>query len=120
MFVVIYSSKHNTQAQQILKLWERAGIPTFDTTRMQKADQFLIPLESGLMSQLSSLLNNRELQDNTIFSVARDKESTFQIIDMTTKYVGDWSREDVGVLFVRPLTYMDGLVKENGQAKEFR
>ncbi|MCC7451086.1 MAG: hypothetical protein IT324_26975 [Anaerolineae bacterium] len=115
MYVVMYVSKDLEQAEQVIELWVKAGITgitILESAGMQQVAQRGIRDDVGLVFSLTALLQSREVHHRTIFSVVRDEATISRVVNATTNYVGDWSRPDVGVLFVWPLAQAYGLDKK--------
>jgi len=114
MYVVMYVSKDLEQAEQVIELWVKAGITgitILESAGMQQVARRGIRDDVGLVFSLTSLLQAQEVHHRTIFSVVKDEATVSRIVKATTDYVGDWSRADVGVLFVWPLAQAYGLEK---------
>jgi len=114
MHIVMYISTTIEQAEQILDLWIKAGIAgvtILESVGMQKASQHGIREDVGLVFSLNSLFRIREINHRTIFSAVRGEEMVTRLVNVTTEFVGDWSKPDVGVLFVWPLAQAYGIDK---------
>jgi hypothetical protein len=58
-------------------------------------------------------MQSQEIHHRTLFSAIQDEETLRRVVDVSKKYVGDWSKPDVGVLFVLPILEAYGLDKHN-------
>jgi hypothetical protein len=108
----MFVSKDAEQAADVLDVWVKsgiAGVTILESAGMTQAGGFRDDV--GITFSLTSLLRAQEIHHRTLFSAIRDEESLKRVVDATTKYVHDWSRSDVGVLFVWPLTEAYGLDK---------
>lgn len=115
MYMIMFVSKNPEQASDILNLWVKAGIQgvtILESAGMQQAASRGIRDDIGITFSLSSLLRAQEIHHRTLFSAIKDEETLERVVDVTTEYLGDWSRPDVGVLFVWPLTHAYGLDKK--------
>ena len=115
MFVVMYVSKNVEQARQIIELWVKAGIEgitILESAGMHQASKHGIRDDVGLVFSFEMLRQVQEIHHRTIFSVVKDQETVDRIVKATTEYVNDWSRPDVGILLVWPLTEVYGLNKK--------
>lgn len=115
MYAVMYVSKNVEQAGKIVEIWVKAGIDgitILESAGMHRNSKRGIRDDVGLVFSLTTMLQSQEIHHRTIFSVVKDEETVERIIKATTDYVGDWSRLDVGILFVWPLTHVLGLEKK--------
>jgi nitrogen regulatory protein PII len=111
----MFVSKNPEQASDILNLWVKAGIQgvtILESAGMQQAAGRGIRDDIGITFSLSSLLRAQEIHHRTLFSAIKDEATLESVVDATTEYLGDWSRPDVGVLFVWPLAQAYGLDKK--------
>ncbi len=115
MFMIMFVSKNPEQASDILNLWVKAGIQgvtILESAGMQQAAGRGIRDDIGITFSLSSLLRAQEIHHRTLFSAIKDEGTLENVVNVTTEYLGDWSRPDVGVLFVWPLAQAYGLDKK--------
>lgn len=115
MYAVMYVSKNVEQASKIIEIWVAAGIEgitILESAGMHRAAKRGIRDDVGLVFSLTAMLQTREIHHRTIFSVVKDEETVERMIKATTDYVEDWSRLDVGILFVWPLSHVLGLEKK--------
>lgn len=80
---------------------------------MQQIRESGIRADVGILFSLNALLRAQEIHHRTLFSAIPDQATLDRVIEASTKYVGDWSRTDVGVLFAWPLTHAYGLDKRS-------
>jgi hypothetical protein len=114
MFMIMFVSKDPEQASDVLDLWVKAGIKgvtILESAGMTQAGGRGMRDDVGITFSLSSLLRAQEIHHRTLFSAIQDADTLAQIVEVTTKYVRDWSSPDVGVLFVWPLAQAYGLDK---------
>lgn len=112
MFIVLYVSNDVEQADEMLKLWQEAGISGVTILESYGLQQLKgIMDDVGVLPSLSKLMHARERHHRTIFSAVKDQEMADNIIRVSTEFVEDWTRPDVGVLLVWPLTQALGLDK---------
>jgi hypothetical protein len=115
MYVVMYISKDLEQAEQVIEIWGKAGvegITILESSGLHTANEHGIRDDVGLVFSLAALVRTREVHHRTIFSAVKDEATVSRIVKATTEFVGDWTRLDVGVLFVWPLTQAYGLDKK--------
>jgi hypothetical protein len=115
--MIMFVSKNPEQASDVLDLWVKTGVKgvtILESAGMQQAAGRAIRDDVGITFSLSSLLRAQEIHHRTLFSAIQDEETLKDVVEATTKYVGDWSRADVGVLFVWPLSHAYGLDKKFG------
>lgn len=116
MYMIMFVSKDVVQAEEMLDVWVKAGVQgvtILESAGMQQATGrgARSNEQVGLVFSLSKLLQAQEIHHRTLFSAIRDEETLRQVIEAATQYVGDWTRPDVGVLFVWPLIEAYGLDK---------
>jgi len=114
MFMMMFISKDVDQALDILEVWFKAGIEgvtIVESAGMQQLGKQGIPDDVGILFSLSSFMRRQEIHHRTLFSAVKDEATLQHAVEATTRYVGDWSKTDVGVLFVWPLSYAYGLDK---------
>lgn len=116
MFMIMFVSKDVDQAGEVLDVWVKAGVQGVTILESAGMQQVVgsgggIRGDVGIMFSLKTLLRAQEIHHRTLFSAIRDRETLDRVIEATTNYVRDWSRPDVGVLFVWPLTEAYGLDK---------
>ncbi|NWF69146.1 MAG: hypothetical protein HXY40_08670 [Chloroflexi bacterium] len=115
MYMVMYVSRDITQAEEMLEHWVKAGISgvtILESSGMSQAAQRGFRDDIRLMFSLSTLTQAQEIHHRTLFSAIKDEATVQRVVEVSTAYVGDWSRMDAGVLFVWPLTQAYGLEKK--------
>ena len=116
LHMIMFVSKDVEQAADMLDIWVKAGVK--GVTILESAGMQTIGADSGiredvgLVFSLKSLLRAQEIHHRTLFSVVNDDALLERVVEVSTKYVGDWTRPDVGVLFVWPLSQAFGLDKQ--------
>lgn len=116
MFMIMFVSKDVEQASEMLDIWVKAGIQgvtILESAGMQQIRESGIRADVGILFSLNALLRAQEIHHRTLFSAIPDQATLDRVIEASTKYVGDWSRTDVGVLFAWPLTHAYGLDKRS-------
>ena len=114
MFMIMFVSKTIEQASEVLDVWVKAGIQgvtILESAGMQQAAGRGFRDDVGITFSLRALTRATEIHHRTLFSAIKDEATLENVVRATTEYVGDWSRPDVGVLFVWPLTQAYGLDK---------
>jgi hypothetical protein len=116
MFMIMYVSKNAEQASQMLDVWVQAGVSgvtILESAGMQQVSETGgIRADVGIVFSLSKLMKSQEIHHRTLFSAIKDQATLDKVIEVSTAFVKDWSRPDVGVLFVWPLTHAYGLDKQ--------
>ncbi len=115
MFMIMFVSKDAEQASDVLDVWVKSGIQgvtILESAGMTQAASQGFRDDVGITFSLSSLMRAQEIHHRTLFSAIKDEETLKRVVEATTNYVRDWSRPDVGVLFVWPLTEAYGLDKK--------
>lgn len=115
MFMIMFVSKTHEQAAELLDVWVKAGVEgvtILESTGMQQLKNQGIRSDVGIIFSLQSLTRAHEVHHRTLFSAVKDETILNHVVEATTRYVGDWTRPDVGVLFVWPLTQAYGLDKK--------
>lgn len=116
MYMVMFISSNVDQASDVLDIWMKAGatgVTIFESAGMQQLANQGIRDDVGLLFSLSSMLRAQEIHHRTLISAIPDQHIVDRIVKTTTDYVGDWSKPDVGVMFVWPLTQAYGLNKHH-------
>lgn len=115
MFMIMFVSKNIEQASEMLDVWIKAGVKgvtILESAGMQQVgERSGIRSDMGIVFSLKSLMRAQEIHHRTLFSAINDQETLDQVIKASTDHIGDWSRPDVGVLFVWPLAQAFGLNK---------
>lgn len=113
MYMIMFISKDVDQASDMLDVWVKAGVTGVTILESAGLSQFAdgIREDVGIVFSLRSLLRAQEIHHRTLFSVIKDETMLNQVIAASTKHAGDWSRPDVGVLFVTPVLQAFGLEK---------
>lgn len=112
MYMVMFVSKDADQASDVLDIWIKngiGGVTILESAGLSQLDHHYDDV--GIVFSLSSLLRRKEIHHRTLFSAVKDDETLQRVVKATTDHVGDWTRADVGVLFVWPLTVAYGLDK---------
>ncbi len=116
MYMIMFISSNVDQASDVLDIWVKAGasgVTILESAGMQQLANQGIRDDVGLVFSLSSMLRAQEIHHRTLISAVKDQQTVDQIVKATTKYVGDWSKPDAGVLFVWPLAQAFGLEKHH-------
>ncbi|HVU15250.1 MAG TPA: hypothetical protein VHD90_28450 [Phototrophicaceae bacterium] len=114
MYMIMYVAKSVDQATDVLNAWIKAGISgvtLLESAGIRQALSRGIRDDMGIMLSLNALLRSQEVHHRTLFSAVSDDATLDRVVKATTDSVGDWSKPDVGVLFVWPLTQAYGLEK---------
>ena len=114
MFMLMFVSTDADQASQVLEVWAKAGVEgvtIFESAGMQQIGKQGIRDDVGIVFSLRSLMRGQEIHHRTLISAVKDQATVDRVVKATTDYVGDWSKPDVGVMFVWPLTEAYGLDK---------
>jgi len=114
MFMIMYVSKDVEQAHEMLDVWVKAGVKgvtILESAGMQQLAEGGIRADMGIIFSLNKLMKAQEIHHRTLFSAISDQTTLDKVIAASTEYVGEWSRPDIGVLFVWPLTQAFGLDK---------
>lgn len=110
-YMIMFVSSNEEQATEVVNLWVKAGISGVTILESSGMQQMMhgIRDDVGLVVSLSSLLRSHEVHHRTLISAIRGDETLQRVIDATTEYVGDWSKPNVGVMFVWPLSHAYGM-----------
>lgn len=113
MFMLMFVSRDEAQASEVLDVWIKAGIS--GVTILESAGMSQIRKgvrdDVGIVFSLSSLLRGNEIHHRTLMSAVDNQETVDRVVKATTDFVGSWSKPDVGVLFVWPLSQAYGMEK---------
>lgn len=113
MFIMMFVSKDEAQAGDVLDVWIKTGIS--GVTILESAGMSQIHKgvrdDVGIIFTLSSLLRGKEVHHRTLISAIETQEVLDKVVAATTDFVGDWSKPDVGVLMVWPMVAAYGLEK---------
>ena len=116
MFMIMFISRNVDQASEMLDVWVNAGVSGVTILESAGLSQAGgtggIRADVGIVFSLKSLMRAQEIHHRTLFSAIQNQETVDRVVEASTKHVGDWSRPDVGVLFVWPLTQAYGLDKK--------
>ena len=121
MYMVMFVSRDADQATDVLDVWVKngiGGVTILESAGLSQLDHHYDDV--GIVFSLSSLLRRHEVHHRTLFSAVKDEETLQRVVEATTAHVGDWSRPDVGVMFVWPLVTAYGLDKIFPQNKNKR
>lgn len=113
MYMIMFVSKDVEQASEVLNVWVKAGVTGVTILESAGMTQAIggIRADVGIVFSLRSLMKAQEIHHRTLFSAIQDDATLEKVIKATTEHVGDWTRPDIGVLFVWPLTKAYGLDK---------
>jgi nitrogen regulatory protein P-II 1 len=114
MYMVMYVSRDVMQAEEMLEEWIKVGVKgvtILESAGLQQASKSGLRDDIGIVFSLSKLMQSQEIHHRTLFSAIQDEETLRSVVDVSKKYVGDWSKPDVGVLFVLPILEAYGLDK---------
>ena len=113
MYMIMFISRNVDQASDMLDVWVKTGVTGVTILESAGLSQFAdgIREDVGIVFSLRSLLRAQEIHHRTLFSVIKDDATLNGVIAASTKHVGEWSRPDVGVLFVTPVLQAFGLEK---------
>lgn len=117
MFMIMFISKDAEQASEMFDVWIKAGVrgvTIIESAGMQQVSEggnTGIRADIGIMFSLNKIMRSQEIHHRTLFSAISDQETLDKVIEASTQHVVDWTRPDVGVLFVWPLSYTYGLNK---------
>lgn len=115
MYMMMFVSRNLEQASGVLDVWVKAGIQgatILDSSGLQPSDKQGIKEDVGILFSIQAITRSREVHHRTLFTAIKDEETLNRVVEATTQHVGDWSRPDVGVLFVWPLAQAYGLDKQ--------
>lgn len=115
MYMIWYVANDLHQAKAMLELWVEAGVQGITLLEgiglRQLIDKGELRDDLGLMPSLKSILRPHEVARPCLYSVVENAEDLQRITASTTAFVQDWTRPDVGVLFVWPILQAYGLNK---------
>jgi nitrogen regulatory protein PII len=116
MFMIMYVSKDVEQASEMLDVWVKAGVKgvtILESAGMQQVSEQSggIRADLGITFSLNKLLRATEIHHRTLFSAVSDQETVDKVVAASTAYIKDWSRPDVGVLFILPMITAYGIEK---------
>lgn len=115
MYMIWYVANDLHQAKAMLEIWVEAkvqGITLLEGVGLrQLVDKGELRDDLGLMPSLKSILRPHEVVRPCLYSVVDNEEELQCVIDGSTALVQDWTRPDVGVLFVWPILQAYGLNK---------
>ena len=113
MFMMMFVSKDEVQASEVLDVWIKAGIGGVTILESSGMSQIHkgVRDDLGIIFSVRSMLRAKEIHHRTLMSAVDSQETVDKVVEATTKYVGDWSRPDVGILLVWPLAQAHGLDK---------
>lgn len=113
MFMLMFVSRDESQAGDVLDVWIKAGISGVTILESAGMSQIRKGLRDdvGIVFSLSSLLRGNEVHHRTLLSAVETQEALDKVIKATTDFVGDWSKPDVGVFFIWPIAQAFGMEK---------
>lgn len=116
MYMLLYVANDIQQAKDMLEVWVKAGVRGVTMMEgvgmrqlMEKGE--LRRDDLGLMPSLRTMLRSQEVPRRSLFSVIDSEEGLQRVTAASTAFVEDWTRPNVGVLFVWPITQAYGLNK---------
>jgi hypothetical protein len=115
MYMIMFVSKDVSQAEKMMEVWLNVGvrgITILESAGMQQAAQRGLRDDIGIVFSLTKLMQSQEIHHRTLFSAVPDEATVNNVVKASTEFVGDWSQQDVGVLFVWPLSHAFGLDKQ--------
>lgn len=125
--LVVLVMQELEKASQVIKAWEKAGvsgITIVESTgigreRAERAYRDDLPI----MPSLTQLLQTREEEHRTIFTVVDNDALVGRLVEVTQEITGDLDGPNKGILFVMPVTRAVGVMPskrgdENGEGKE--
>lgn len=113
MFMMMFVSKDEGQASEVLDVWIKAGISGVTILESAGMSQIHKGLRDdlGIVLSLRSMLRAKEVHHRTLMTAVDGQDTVDRVVAATTEYVGDWSKPDVGILLVWPLAQAHGLAK---------
>jgi len=105
------------QCSAILEAWEEAGVPgatILESTGLRRLRGVLRD-DLPLLPSLRDLLASQELRHRTLFTVVEDEATVQRIIAATERIIGDFTRDNTGLLFVVPVSRVLGLEKRRAK-----
>lgn len=113
MFMMMFVSKDELQASEVLDVWIKAGIGGVTILESSGMSQIYRGLRDdlGIVFSLRSMLRAKEVHHRTLMSAVDSQETVDKVVAAMADYVGDWSKPDVGILLVWPLVQAYGLDK---------
>lgn len=112
-----------SKSHDVFDSWVRAGvggITIIESTGLARLTQHQgyrddIPL----MPSIRSLLQSREEQHRTIFSIVQGEDMVAKLMQATEEVVGDLSEPNSGIQFAFPLSHVAGVPRRaQGKAKQ--
>ncbi len=98
----------------VLDAWEAAnvsGVTIIESTGLGRAHEMRwLRDDFSLMPSLSSLLQSREEQHRTMFTLVDSMEMVDKLFAVTTAITGDLDGPNKGIMFVLPVTRVVGIV----------
>jgi len=101
----------------VFDAWETAGvrgITIVESTGMARASQTLFRDDLPLMPSIRDLLEGREENHRTIFSLVEGDEMVEQLILATEQVLGDLDTPGTGIFFAVPVARVKGLDRPSG------
>lgn len=116
LFVVLYSPE---QVPPLLDAWHKAGVPGATILRSAGAYRAQNWLQKVGLGAINTLFTDDDnVQNKTLFAVFDDDHLLEQAIVAAEKAIGGFGGPDKGLLFVLPVSYVEGLRKLKQQPKE--
>ncbi|NDJ86689.1 MAG: hypothetical protein GYB66_12450 [Chloroflexi bacterium] len=112
--MILYVANDSQQARDMLQVWHRAGVSgvtMLESIGMQQlVRKGVLRDDLGPTPSIKSLFRTHEIHHRTIFSVLKE-DGLETVLSACEDFVGDWTKPDVGVLFVWPVLHAFGLEK---------
>ena len=111
-YLVVLVLDDPDQCNDVLDSWEAAGtsgITILDSTGIGRVRKMGIQDNISLMPSLRELLQSKESQHRTLFSVVKDEAMVDALVAATRETVGNLNLEETGFLFVVPVVRAIGL-----------
>lgn len=105
------------KCSDVFDAWEAAGvrgITILESTGMARASQMLYRDDLPLMPSISDLLEGREEQHRTLFSLVEGEKMIEQLLVATETVLGDLDAPGTGIFFAFPVARVKGLGQQAG------
>ena len=109
--MVIFVLNDPDQCDALLQAWENAGIhgiTILESTGLGRAKSGCARDDIPLLPSLANLLQNKECNHRTLFSIVKTQEQIDAILEATQSVVGSLYEENTGFLFVLPVNQVYG------------
>jgi hypothetical protein len=117
MHLVVFVLDNPEQCAPVLDAWEQAGatgITILESTGLRRL-RGVVRDDLPLFPSLRDLLGGDESRHRTLFTVVPDEEIVDRIVAATEGIVGSFSQSHTGLLFVVPVSRVEGLDKPHLQ-----